>query len=67
MATKKARSRKPVVTKTDVWKCADLKALIKERINAHVKDVAVARRLEQALADEIAYGTGGGGGHIGVA
>jgi hypothetical protein len=50
----------------DVWKCEDLKAIIKEKIKAHVKDVDLAKRLEHALADEIAYGDGGGGG-VGVA
>lgn len=56
--------RMPVVI--DVWKCEDLKALIKKTINAHVKDVELVKRLEHALADEIAYGDGGGGG-VGVA
>jgi hypothetical protein len=50
----------------DVWKCEDLKAVIKEAINVHVKDVDLAKRLEHALADEIVYGDGGGGG-VGVA
>ncbi len=50
----------------NVWKCEDLKALIHKHIEAHVKDVEMAKRLEHALGDEIAYGTGGGGG-VGVA
>jgi hypothetical protein len=58
---------KPLPLKANVWKCEDLKALIKEHIEAHVKDVAVAKRLEKALGDEIVYGDGGGGGHVGVA
>jgi hypothetical protein len=45
----------------NVWKCEDLKALIHREIQVHVKDVDLAKRLEHALADEIAYGTGGGG------
>ena len=65
MATTK-KTLRPVATKTDVWKCKDLKTLIKNSIRVHVKDVALARKLEQALADEIAYGDGGGG-HVGVA
>jgi hypothetical protein len=65
MAERKKRPIKmPVMI--DVWKCDDLKALIKEKISAHVKDVQLAKRLEHALADEIAYGDGGGGG-VGVA
>jgi hypothetical protein len=52
--------RKP--QKLDVWKCDDLKALINEKIRAEIKDVKVIERLEHLLADEIAYGTGGGGG-----
>ncbi len=50
----------------DVWKCEDLRALIKETVRAHVKDVDLAKRLEHALGDEVAYGDGGGGG-VGVA
>ena len=61
----KPPTRRPV--KTDLWKCKDLKALIKDQVRAHVKDVQLARRLEKALADEIAYGDGGGGGNVGVA
>ncbi len=52
--------------KVTVWKCEDLKALIQKHIQTHVKDVELAKRLEHALGDEIAYGTGGGGG-VGVA
>ena len=64
MATTKKAKRAPA--KVDVWKCKDLQAVIREQIRAHVKDVATARKLEQALGDFIAYGTGGGG-HIGMA
>ena len=60
------KTARPVVSKADVWKCKDLQALVKNTIRVHVKDVALARKLEQALADEIAYGDGGGG-HVGVA
>lgn len=62
-----ATTKGPKPTKADVWKCKDLKALIKEQVRAHVKDVQLARTLEKALADEIAYGDGGGGGNVGVA
>jgi hypothetical protein len=51
----------------DVWKCEDLKALISKEVRAHVKDVDIAKRLEQALGDAVVYGDGGGGGHVGVA
>ncbi len=56
--------RKPMPVQ--VWRCEDLKALIHRHVEAHVKDVSLAQRLEHALADEIAYGTGGGG-NVGVA
>ncbi len=62
--SKKIIRRRPV--KLEVYRCGDLKALIKRKISAHVKDVQLAKRLEHALADEIAYGDGGGGG-VGVA
>ena len=67
MAAKRSKTGKKKPIKADLWTCNDLKALIKERIDTHVKDVAVAKRLERALADEIAYGDGGGGGNVGVA
>jgi hypothetical protein len=44
-----------------------LKALIREEVRAHVKDVDLAKRIEEALGDKVAYGDGGGGGHVGVA
>ncbi len=50
----------------DVWKCDEIKALLSKTIRAHVKDVELAKRLEHALGDEVAYGDGGGGG-VGVA
>jgi hypothetical protein len=52
--------------KVDVWSCDDLKAVLGDAIRAQVKDVELARRLEHALGDEIAYGDGGGGG-VGIA
>ena len=64
MAATRKPARRPI--KANVWKCDDLKALIKKQIQAHVKDVDVARRLEKALSGEIAYGDGGGG-NVGVA
>ncbi len=67
MPTKKATSRpKREAMRLRVWKCADLKLLIRKQIRAQVRDVEMAKRLEHALGDEIAYGTGGGGG-VGVA
>lgn len=62
-----SKSKRPVASKADVWKCKDLQALVKEQVRAHVKDVTLARKLEKALSDEIAYGDGGGGGHVGIA
>ncbi len=64
----KGLSRQPIgkLENVTVWKCEDLKALIHKHIEAHVKDVSLAQRLEHALADEIAYGTGGGD-HIAAA
>jgi hypothetical protein len=50
-----------------VWNCEDLKALIREQVHAHVKDVELAKKLERALGDQVAYGDGGGGGNVGVA
>jgi hypothetical protein len=64
MAGIKRPPKRPI--KANLWKCDDLKALIKEQINVHVKDVDLARRLEKALSGEIAYGDGGGG-NVGVA
>jgi len=60
------RKRKPKPIKVQVWNCDDLRALIGKTLKAHVKDVSLARRLEHALGDEVAYGDGGGGG-VGVA
>ena len=51
--------RRPV--RADLWKCEDLKVLIKKEIHAHVKDVELAKKLENALGDKVAYGDGGGG------
>ncbi len=63
-----ASTKAPKAAKVDVWKCKDLQAMIKKEIRAHVKDVDVARRLEQALGHFVAYGTGGGGGgNVGIA
>ena len=56
---KPSRKTKPV--SVDLWKCKDLKAMIAKTIKAHVKDVKLAKKLEHALADEIAYNVGGGG------
>jgi len=58
--TSKKAIRKP--QKIDVWKCDDLKALINEKLKAEIKDTKIIERLEHLLADEVAYGTGGGGG-----
>jgi hypothetical protein len=57
---------RPEPTRIPVWNCDDLKSLISKTIQAHVKDVELAKRLEHSLADEIAYNDGGGGG-VGVA
>ena len=58
--------RRPVKTAVpvDLWKCSDLKEIIKETLHAHIKDVVLANKLEQALGDAIAYGDGGGGPNV---
>lgn len=66
MASKRKYRPKPVKLEATLWKCDDLKAVISETLKVHVKDVELARRLEHALGDEIAYGDGGGGG-VGIA
>jgi ribosomal protein S26 len=66
---KRARKRKkeekpavkPIRIKAEVRTCDELKAIIATRINAHVKDARVAKQLENALMDMVAYGTGGTG------
>ncbi len=60
--------KKPIIAQIPVrvWNCEDLKEMISKQIRAHVKDVEVARKLEHALGDEVAYNDGGGGG-VGVA
>ncbi len=45
-----------------VRSCEELKAVLTLRIRAHVKDAKLAKELESALADIVAYGIGGGGG-----
>ena len=44
--------------------CDELKAVLSVRIKAHVKDAKVAKELENALMDMVAYGTGGAGKKI---
>jgi hypothetical protein len=51
---------KRIAVPINVWQCTDLKDLIKETIEVHVRDVELAKKLEHALGDEIAYGDGGG-------
>ena len=60
--------KKPIIAQIPVrvWNCDDLKEMISKQIRAHVKDVHVAKKLEHALGDEVAYNDGGGGG-VGVA
>jgi len=57
-------SLRPIRIKAEVRTCDELKALISTRIKAHVKDSRVAKQLENALMDMVAYGTGGGGGDV---
>jgi hypothetical protein len=40
---------------SEVWKCEDLLKALRGTIDAHVKDVAVADRLEQSLRAFYAY------------
>ena len=58
--------RKPIIAQIPVrvWNCDDLKEMISRQIRAHVKDVEIAKKLEHALGDEVAYNDGGG---VGVA
>ena len=60
--------KKPIIAQVPVrvWNCDDLKEMINEQIKAHVKDVEIAKKLEHALGDEVAYNDGGGGG-VGIA
>lgn len=59
MATKKRRAvERPKAVKVDIWDCKDLKAAVKERIMACVKDASQAKALENALADIVAYAAG---------
>ncbi len=60
--------KKPIIAQIPVrvWNCDDLREMINEQIEVHVKDVKIARNLEHALGDEVAYNDGGGGG-VGVA
>ena len=67
MSQEKPKKPTKVNLPVNVWKCEDLKAIISEQVRAHVKDVDLATRLEQALGDKVAYGDGGGGGNVGVA
>lgn len=69
---KETASPKGRTEKIEVWKCKDLKAMIKKTIQKEleghgVKDAKLAKRLEEAISGGIAYGTGGGGGGVGVA
>lgn len=68
MAEEQEGSRGPtrMLVPINVWRCEDLKALIRENVRAHVQDVELAKRLEHALGDQVAYGDGGGG-NVGVA
>ena len=54
--------RKPVraAVMVDLWSCEQLKKLMSEQIRVVVKDVELARKLEHALGDQVAYGDGGG-------
>ena len=53
-----------VAVPVDLWKCEDLKQIISETVRAHVKDVELAKKLENALGHDIVYGDGGGGGNV---
>jgi hypothetical protein len=46
---------RPLNTKVEIWKCEDMKKLVHEAIEAHVKDASGAKRLEQALMGNWAY------------
>ncbi len=55
---------KPVRFDAKIRTCDELKAVLSVRIRAHVKDAKVAKELENALMDMVAYGTGGSGGGV---
>lgn len=48
--------------KMEIRSCEELKAILKFRIRAKIKNKKLAKNLENALGDIIAYGTGNGGG-----
>jgi len=64
MADTRRKQPIKVAVPVDLWKCDDLKEIIRETVRAHVKDVELAKKLEQALGDRVAYGDGGGGGNV---
>jgi hypothetical protein len=50
----KSASRPPKV-RAQVWKCEEMHKVIREAIQAHVKDATAASRLEQVLHGFYAY------------
>lgn len=50
--------KRPKTIQVDLWECKDLKAAIKRKIKANVKDAKEAKALENSLANIIAYGVG---------
>ncbi len=50
---------KPIRIKAEVRTCDELKAVLSTRIKAHVKDARLAKELENALMDMVAYGGAG--------
>jgi hypothetical protein len=46
---------RPLKTNVKVWNCEDLQKLVRETIEAHIKDASEAKRLEKVLQGFYAY------------
>jgi hypothetical protein len=66
-ARKRASGRKALATGVVVYDCKVLKAALAKELRSAVKDRELRNQLIERLSGEVAYGTGGGGGGIGVA
>jgi hypothetical protein len=48
-------AHRPLKTNIEVWKCEDMQKLVREAIDAHVKDASSAKSLEKILQGFYAY------------